>query len=94
MKGVYKKVTLRNGKRKVYTVEKYCFIRIAKSVGVITAAIWIVFLFCGAVTDKCHISPILSITSFVTSAIVVIVFGTYILSNYSQDHEKRKGKKK
>lgn len=84
----------KNGKKKVYTAERYRFITVVKTAAVTAAAIIVAILFCGAVFDKHDTVNVLNVISIVSAAVVVIAFGTYLLSEKPSDPEKRKGKGK
>ncbi len=86
----------KDGKRKVHTAEYYRFITTVKTVGVIAAAIIVVLLFCGSAFNEYVTPDVLSVTGIVTSAVVVIAFGTYLLLEKPSDPESRKenGKRK
>lgn len=88
------KVTYKSGKKKVYPIDKYRLITALKTVAVVATAIIVVILFCGLAVDERHTPSIVSVISVVTSAVVVIVFGTYLLSNGDPDVKERKEKKK
>lgn len=86
----------KDGKKKVYTVERYRLITAIKTIAVITAAIIVAILFCGAAFNEYGTPDVLSVTGIVTSAVVVIAFGTYLLLEKPSGPKIRKenGKKK
>lgn len=86
----------KNGRKKVYTVERYRFITVIKTIAVTVAVIIVVLLFCGAVLNESGTPNVLGVTGIVTSAVVVIAFGTYLLSEKPSgpENRKEKGKKK
>lgn len=88
------KVYFKKGKVKVYPFKKYRLITAIKTGGVVIAAIVVIILFCGAIIDERHTPEILPLSGIVTSAVVVIAFGTYLLSEKPSDPKKRKDKKK
>ena len=84
----------KNGRKKVYTVERYRFITAIKTIAVTVAVIIVALLFCGAVLDESGTPNVLSVTGIVSAAVVVIAFGTYLLSEKPSDPESRKEKGK
>lgn len=85
---------IKRKKTKAYPTNKRRILSALKTGGVVIAAIAVVVLFCGALIDERHTLEILPLTGIVTSAVVVIAFGTYLLSNEPSDPQKRKDKRK
>ncbi len=82
-------ITHSNGKRKVYRMEKYLFIKRLKLAGAIVATIAVMLMLCGmAVVEDCPIMP-LQVVLMLGFGLFVLISFIYSYVSYKEPCEKR-----